>query len=173
MSSSLSIALPRRNEESFSRQEGRVSSRRQIVQEQGGCKIFVFVISQNSNFMFGKIFLEFCEIQNYFVKISQNYENKNFATTLCRSGVRGGACWYSPGASSTLTQIVPYSSSLYTVFFSVIYNFVVRTMGLNQSCGSGFRFSRIHMILPDPGPPSVAENIRKQEKSYFEVCYIL
>ena len=40
------------------------------------------------------------------------------------SGVRGGAGRYSHGASSALTQIVPYSSSLYTVFHSVIYNSV-------------------------------------------------
>ena len=36
----------------------------------------------------------------------------------------GGAGWYSPGTPSALTQIVPYSSSLYTVFHSVIYNSV-------------------------------------------------
>ena len=35
--------------------------------------------------------------------------------------------WYSLGASSALTQIVPYSSSLYTVFHSVIYNSVRQT----------------------------------------------
>ena len=29
---------------------------------------------------------------------------------------------YSPGAPSVLTQIVPYLSSLFTVFHSVIYN---------------------------------------------------
>ena len=37
--------------------------------------------------------------------------------------MRGVAGRYSPGAA--LTQIVPYSSSLYTVFHSVIYNSVV------------------------------------------------
>ena len=36
--------------------------------------------------------------------------------------MRGVAGRYSPGAA--LTQIVPYSSSLYTVFHSVIYNSV-------------------------------------------------
>ena len=46
---------------------------------------------------------------------------RNFAK--CRSW--GGPGRYSPGASSTLTQIVPYSFSLYTVFHSVIYNSVV------------------------------------------------
>ena len=34
----------------------------------------------------------------------------------------GGAGQYSPGVSSALTQIVPYSSSLYTVFHSVIHS---------------------------------------------------
>ena len=45
----------------------------------------------------------------------------------------GGAGWYSPGAPSVLTQIDPYSSSLYTVFHSVSYNSVVvatQTAGL-------------------------------------------
>ena len=36
----------------------------------------------------------------------------------------GGSGWYSPGASSTLTQIVPYLSSFHIVFHSVIYNSV-------------------------------------------------
>ena len=35
-----------------------------------------------------------------------------------------GAGRYSPGAPSALTQIVPYLTSLYTVFHSVIYNSV-------------------------------------------------
>ena len=39
----------------------------------------------------------------------------------------GGGGWYSPGAPSGLAQIVPYLSSLYTVFHSVIYNSVVQT----------------------------------------------
>ena len=39
----------------------------------------------------------------------------------------GEAGQYSPGASSTLTQIVPYSASLYAVFHSVIYNSVAYT----------------------------------------------
>ena len=60
------------------------------------------------------------------LQILLDYENKNFAAALCRSGVRGGGR-YSPGASSGLTQIVPYSSSLYTVFHSVIYNSVDHT----------------------------------------------
>ena len=37
----------------------------------------------------------------------------------------GEAGQYSPGASSALTQIVPYSASLYTIFHSVNYNSVV------------------------------------------------
>ena len=45
------------------------------------------------------------------------------SATLCRSAVRGGR-QYSPGASSALTKIVPYSSSVYTAFHSVIYNSV-------------------------------------------------
>ena len=39
--------------------------------------------------------------------------------------MRGGeAGQYSSGVSAALTQIVPYSASLYTVFHSVIYNSV-------------------------------------------------
>ena len=49
-------------------------------------------------------------------KIPRNYENKNFAATLCRSGVRGGAGRYSPGTPSALMQIVHYSSSYYYCF---------------------------------------------------------
>ena len=37
----------------------------------------------------------------------------------------GEAGQYSPGVSAALTQIVPYSASLYTVFHSVNYNSVV------------------------------------------------
>ena len=47
--------------------------------------------------------------------------------------MEGGAGQYSPGAPSTLTQIVTSSSSLYTVFHSVSYNSVVvayQTAGL-------------------------------------------
>ena len=38
--------------------------------------------------------------------------------------VEWGGGRYSPGESSVLMQIVPYSSSIYTVFHSVIYNSV-------------------------------------------------
>ena len=43
-----------------------------------------------------------------------------------------GAGQYSPSASSAQTQIVPYSSSLYTVFHSVIYNSVAVGEACNQ-----------------------------------------
>ena len=50
----------------------------------------------------------------------RNYKNENFAATLCRSGERGGrAC-----TALALTKIVLYSTSVYTVFHSVIYNSV-------------------------------------------------
>ena len=39
----------------------------------------------------------------------------------------GEAGQYSPGVSAALTQIVPYSASLYTVFHSVFYNSVGST----------------------------------------------
>ena len=52
------------------------------------------------------------------------------------SGVRGGAGWYSPGAPSVLTQIVPYSSSYYTVFHSVIFNSVEKTKPIILTCGN-------------------------------------
>ena len=61
-----------------------------------------------------------------FTKISRNYKNEHFTPTLCRSAVRGGrGGQYSPGASSALTKTVLYSSSVYTVFHSVILNSVI------------------------------------------------
>ena len=93
-------------------------------------KIFVFVISLNFHEIFSfvlcRIFLQFSEIQNNFVIIScfTKFGQCSFTATLWRSGARGGTGWYSPGTPSALTQIVPYSSSLYTVFHSVIYNSV-------------------------------------------------
>ena len=108
--------------------------------------------------MFREIFLQFREIKNYFVKISQNtkfcqnnfdfdYEIKNFVKISRNykneisqqpyAGVEWGgggggpvqctAIEYSPGASSALTQIVPYSSSVSIVFRSVFYNSVGKT----------------------------------------------
>ena len=84
------------------------------------------------NFLFCEIFLEFHKIQNNFVKILcfAKFWQCCFAATLCRSGVRGGAGRYRPGAPSALTQIVPYLSSLYTVFHSVTYNSVVSAESL-------------------------------------------
>ena len=96
--------------------------------------------------MFCEIFLEFSEIQNFdniilnfvFVishnlrKISPNTKLKilqKFHSHPMQEWSEGGRGMgqYSLGASSALTQIVPYSSSLYTVFHSVIYNSVVLT----------------------------------------------
>ena len=73
-----------------------------------------------------------------FTKFLQNYENKNFATTLCRSAVRGGE--YSPGASSALTKIVLYSSSVYTVFHSVFYNSVEKTIAVTELWSSTLNY---------------------------------
>ena len=77
------------------------------------------------------------------LQILLDYENKNFVATLRRSGVRGGR--YSPGSSSGLTQIVPYSSSLYTVFHSVIYNSVDHTYRYH----SFQQISRAHVLSPE------------------------
>ena len=94
------------------------------------CKIILSKFGETQNF--DKIILNFSKFEENFVKqkiqnfakISRNYKNENFAATLCRSRVRGGAGRYSPGTSSVLTQIVHYLSSYYTVFHSVIYNSV-------------------------------------------------
>ena len=87
----LKAALLRRIEESSIRREGRVSSRRQIVQEQGGCKIYFFCnfakffrkfliscfIKFSLNFAKFKIILSiFCKIQNYFVNKCQPELNR-------------------------------------------------------------------------------------------------
>ena len=99
-----------------------------------------------SNFTKLKKFLsKFCETQNFdkiififekfeenfakheiknFLKISRNYKNEVLQQPYAGVKWRGEAGQYSPGASSALTQIVPYSASLYTVFHSVIYNYV-------------------------------------------------
>ena len=70
--------------------------------------------------MFQAIFnLVFCKIFNFVF-----HEIKNYFVKILRSGVRGGGGLVRPGASSALMQTVPYSSSLYTVFHSVIYNSV-------------------------------------------------
>ena len=64
----------------------------------------------------------------------------------------GEAVQYSPGPSSVLTQIVPYSASLYTVFHSVIYNSV--TIAEIRISNNVFRsrsvFGRLICITP-PG----------------------
>ena len=94
------------------------------------CKIILSKFGETQNF--DKIILNFSKFEENFVKqkiqnfakISRNYKNENFAATLCRSRVRGGAGRYSPGTSSVLTQIVHYLSSYYTVFHCVIYNSV-------------------------------------------------
>ena len=117
--------------------------------------------SEIFNFMFSEIFLQFCKIKNYcvkilrntkfcqnnfdfreiqgkfrenkiknFVKISRSYKNEisqqPYAGVECGGGRRAStAIEYSPGASSALTQIVPYSSSVSIVFHSVLYNSVL------------------------------------------------
>ena len=48
--------------------------------------------------------------------------------------MRGGGGPVNPGASSALTQIVPYSSSLYTVFYFVIYNSVTIPLFIAHLC---------------------------------------
>ena len=59
-------------------------------------KILVFVISRNFceifNFVFCKIFLEFREIQNNFVKILcfAKFVQRCFAATICMNGGGGG-----------------------------------------------------------------------------------
>ena len=116
--------------------------------------LFCNFVKFSQNFLFRvllhEIFLEFREILNNIVKISQNtkfwqnnfeffkirgklwkqeiknlrnYKNNNFAATLCRSWVRGVG--QAGGASSALMQIVHYSSPIILIFHSVIYNSVV------------------------------------------------
>ena len=78
------------------------------------------------------------------LKILQNLpncENENFAATLCRTGVRGGASQYSLGTPSALTQIVHYSSSYYTVFHSVNYNSVIQSHVPSSLCQKCLEYS--------------------------------
>ena len=79
-------------------------------------------------------FAKFCKIQNNFVKIScfAKFLQCCFAATLCRGGGgrggggvgSGGGRHVLPCAPSMLTQIVPISASVSTVFHSVIFNSV-------------------------------------------------
>ena len=73
---------------------------------------------------FEKIILNFVKFRKNFAK----HEIKNFVKimeimkTKILQPPYVGEEWGSPGVSSALTQIVPYSSSLYTVFHSVIHS---------------------------------------------------
>ena len=71
---------------------------------------------------FAKFKENFAKHEN-FAKFLRNYEYENFAATPVWSGVRGGADRCSLGASSMLTQIVPYSSSLYIV--SILWSIIL------------------------------------------------
>ena len=68
--------------------------------------------------------------------------------------VEWGGGRYSPGESSVLMQIVPYSSSIYTVFHSVIYNSKVQPLPLNLSFSFFFRYETLFCWcqngLPEP-----------------------
>ena len=90
-------------------------------------------------------------------KFHENFaklQKQSFAATLCRTGVRGEAGQYSPGASSALTQIVPYSASLYTVFHSVIYNSVVHPLLASHTLCEKYEkiltLAAISPLGPDP-----------------------
>ena len=107
-SSQSSIALKNLLADGRQGQQGSVSSRQQIVQEQDGFKILNFMFhcaKFSSNFAKFKIMLsKFRETQNFDkiilnfgnskkslrnkkLKILRNYEKEKFAATLCRSGV--------------------------------------------------------------------------------------
>ena len=80
--------------------------------------------------MFHEIFLKFREIKNWkFCKITETKISQTPYVGVQWGGE--GADQYSPGASSMLTKIELYSSSVYPVFHSVIYNSVVRRIELN------------------------------------------
>ena len=74
----------------------------------------------------------------------------------------GGAGQYSSGTSSVLTQIVPYSSSLYTVFHSVIYNSVLLIQYLNFLRHGRLEFFKFG-ILP--------KNTFKKQLNYPKNCF--
>ena len=75
-----------------------------------------------------------------------------------------GAGWYSPGASSALTQIVHYSSSYYTVFHSVIYNsvttvyctmYIVNSLGIKPVGVPGVLYTVKSLGIKPVGGPGV------------------
>ena len=73
---------------------------------------------------FSSSFAKFKIILSQFC-VSQNFDNVVSHPPYVGVEGGGGGSWrYSPGAPSALTQIVSFSSSLYTVFHSAIYNSV-------------------------------------------------
>ena len=121
------------------------------------------------NFVVHEIFLQFHKIiftfekfeENFakheyknFIKISRNYKNEVLQQPYAGVKWRGEAGQYSPGASSALTQIVPYSASLYTVFHSVIYNSVVHPLLASHTLCEKYEkiltLAAISPLGPDP-----------------------
>ena len=64
----------------------------------------------------------------------------------CSEG--GGAGQYSRGASSALTKIVLHSSSVYTVFHSVIYSYVPLPNFQSLYSGEGKQLEKVSLTLP-------------------------
>ena len=88
-------------------------------------KIILSKFRETQNF--DKIILFFAKFEENFaktkLKISWKFreitQNEICSNPMQELGEGGESGQYSPGVSAALTQIVPYSASLYTVFHSV------------------------------------------------------
>ena len=80
--------------------------------------------------------------------------------------MRGGGGRYSPGASSALTQIVPYFSSLYTVFHSVIYNSVLIVQSFPKFVNSAL-LRRVQLCAVFYSAESFISQIISMETKFF------
>ena len=136
-SSQSSIALKNLLADGRQGQQGSVSSRLQIVQEQDGFKILNFMFhcaKFSSNFAKFKIMLsKFRETQNFdkiilnFAKFEEKFakqEIENFAK-LRKRKICSHLMQEWSGASSTLTQIVHYSIRLPIILFSILSSIIL------------------------------------------------
>ena len=136
-SSQSSIALKNLLADGRQGQQGSVSSRLQIVQEQDGFKILNFMFhcaKFSSNFAKFKIMLsKFRETQNFdkiilnFAKFEEKFakqEIENFAK-LRKRKICSHLMQEWSGASSTLTQIVHFSICLPIILFSILSSIIL------------------------------------------------
>ena len=93
------------------------------------------------------------------------YRRAGTTARLCRSGVKGEGG--RAGTALALTQIVPNSSSLHTLFYSVIYNSVGRWYSY-ETLTNKYRLYCMYWTLNLPYKES---NYRPNQKYYLQKQY--